>query len=196
MKQNLSNYDLNNFAEKILEVDLKEVTINKSTFSLQQGHKYSINNQKGDLAETNFFGNRLKYTVNQNNLEIPISIQLYENTSGHYRIFVFNKMGMLTSVNLTKGYSDGKIKLQIQLRLSNRNMTKEERAKLRDMLVFDVENEGIRIAGKNTVYFGEYDVSKEDFIDTNPKKFLEELVKVAIIKGHYMKNKGYELKAL
>lgn len=81
---------------------------------------------------------------------MPVSIHLYENTSNHYRIFVYNNKGMITSVNLTTGYSEYKIKLKIQLRLSNQDMTKEDRASQRDMIVLDVENEGIKIIGENT----------------------------------------------
>ena len=127
---------------------------------------------------------------------MPISIQLYENISGYYRVFVYNNKGMLTSVNLSTGYTDGVINLEILLKLSTRDMTKEERNEYRDMLVVDIEREGIEIIKKNTVYLGKYDVVKDEFIDTNAKTFLEQLIKVAVIKGHYMKNKGYELSIL
>lgn len=182
-----------NFSGRILSVDLKEIFINKNKFLIEKTHKYSINNQSGELSETNFFGKELEFTVKGNNLEIPISIQLYENASGHYRVFVLNNKGMLTSVNLSTGYLDGEISLMIQLKLSSRNMTKEEREKFRDMLVADIEREGIEIKGENTVYFGKYDITDDKFIDTTPERFIEHLIKVAIIKGHYMKNKGYEL---
>lgn len=187
---------VNNFTDKVLSASIKEICINGNKFLLNKGHNYSINNQAGDLSEANFFGKELEFTVAGDNLKIPLSIQLYENISGHYRIFVYNNMGMLTSVNLSKGYSDGEISLEIQLRLSSRNMTQGERESNRDMLVVDIEREGIEIIKKNTVYFGKYDVINNKFIDTTAEKFLEQLIKVAIIKGHYMKNKGYRLTIL
>ncbi|HHW66213.1 hypothetical protein [Defluviitalea raffinosedens] len=187
---------IQNFTNKILSVDLKEIFINGNQFILNKGHSYSINNQAGDLAETNFFGKDLEFTIVSNDFEMPISIQLYENISGYYRIFVYNNRGMLTSINLSMGYSDGEISLEIQLKLFSRNMTKEERERNRDMLVMDLAREGIDIVKKNTVCFGKYDVINDKFIDTTEKKFLEQLIKVAIIKGHYMKNKGYELAIL
>lgn len=61
------------------------------------------------------------------NLIMPISIQLYNNNRDHYRIFVFNNKGMLTSVNLTTGYADGEINLEIQLKLYTRDIRKETR---------------------------------------------------------------------
>lgn len=185
-----------NFTDKVLLVDLKEIFINGNQFILNKGHNYSINNQAGDLSETNYFCKELEFTIVGNDFEMPLSIQLYENTSGYYRIFVYNNKGMLSSVNLSTGYSDGEISLEIQLKLSSRNMTKEERERNRDMLVMDLEREGIEIVKKNTVYFGKYDITNDEFIDTTSEKFLEQLIKVAIIKGHYMKNKGYELTIL
>ncbi len=185
-----------NFTDKVLLVDLKEIFINGNQFILNKGHNYSINNQADDLSETNFFGKELEFTVVGNDFQMPLSIQLYENISGYYRIFVYNNKGMLSSVNLSTGYSDGEISLEIQLKLSSRNMTKEERERNRDMLVMDLEREGIEIVKKNTVYFGKYAITNDEFIDTTAEKFLEQLIKVAIIKGHYMKNKGYELTIL
>ena len=192
----MNNLTISNFSDKILSVHLEEIFINKNKFLIEKSHKYSINNQFGDLAETNFFGKELEFTVRGNKLKIPMSIQLYKNTSGHYRIFVYNNKGMLTSVNLSKGYSDGEISLEIQLKLSSRNMTKEQRERYRDMLVSDIEKQGVEIRKLNTVYFGKYDITDDKFIDTTPNKFLEQLIKVAIIKGHYMKNKGYEVEIL
>lgn len=187
---------IHDFADKILSVDLKEIYINGNKFLIEKSHKYSINNQQGDLADTNFLGKELEFTLKGANVEVPISIQLYKNISGHYRIFVYNNKGMLTSVNLSTGYFDGEIILEILLKLSSRNMTKEERERYRDTLVADIEREDIKIRGLKKVYFGKYDVSENKFIDTTSKKFLEQLIKVAIIKGHYMMNKGYELKIL
>ncbi|WP_160691671.1 hypothetical protein [Clostridium sp. C2-6-12] len=185
-----------NFAQKILSVHLKYIFINENKFIIEKAHKYSINNQHGNLAETNFFGKELEFTIKRDRLSIPISIQLYKNGAGYYRVFVYNNIGMLTSVNLSTGYSDEEIDLEIQLKLSSRDMTKDDRQRYRDMLVADVEREGVEIRKLNTVYFGKYNVENNYFIDTTPEKFLEQLIKVAIIKGHYMKNKGYELKML
>ena len=177
-------------------MDLTQITINEINYTLNKGHQYSINNQKGELADTNFFGNELNYLIQGNGLEMPLTIHLYRNRRDHYRVFVYNNKGMLTSVNLSTGYSDGRVELKIQLKLSARNMTKEERACLRDLMVLDIENKGIEVEGTNTVCFGEYDVIEDKFIGSTPERFLEELIKVAIIKGHYMQNKGYELKGL
>ena len=197
----INDHNIERFSKYMLNQelqDVKEIIINKKKYSLIHGHNSSINNQQSNLAETNYFGRKLEYIIKGNNLEMPISIQLYENSRDHYRIYAYNKKGMLTSVNLSRGYSEGKgeIKFKVQLKLATQNMTKEERATQRDMLVFELENEGIKILGKNTVYFGSYDIKQERFIDTTSQKFLEELIKVAIVKGHYMRNKGYQIEGL
>lgn len=184
---------ISNFVEKVLSSSVKEIFINGNKLLLNKGHNYAINNQEGELAKANFFGKELEFTVEGNDLKMPISIQLYKNISGHYRIFVYNNKGMIVSVNLSKGYSDGVIRLEIQMKLTNSNMSQGERENNRDMLVNDLVQEGIEIIKNNTVYFGKYDVVDNNFIDTTADKFLEQLIKVAIIKGHYMKNKGYRL---
>ncbi len=184
------------FASELSVVTLDNITIRGSEILLNKGHQHSINNQSGILSEINYFGKDLEFMVEGDGFRMPITIQLYENEADYYRMFVYNHKGMLTSVNLSTGYSDGEINLKIQVKLSNRNITKEEREQYREMMLSDIESEGIDILPKNTVYFGKYDTINERFIDTTPEKFLEQLIKVALIKGYYMKNKDYELSML
>lgn len=198
-----SNYDdlkrdsiVSKFACNMINANIKKFTIKNNRFVVTKGHKYSINNQNSELRYTNFFEREFEFMIEGCNLIMPISIQLYNNNRDHYRIFVFNNKGMLTSVNLTTGYTDGEINLEIQLKLSTRDMTKETRQVYKELMISDIENEGVDIIKKDTVYFGRYDTVEDTFIDTTPNKFLEQLIKVAVIKGHYMKNKGYSLNIL
>ncbi|MCT4662950.1 MAG: hypothetical protein N4A40_13925 [Tissierellales bacterium] len=187
---------IENLSNCLRKTKLREVTVNNCEFVVKKGIENTINNQNGDLAEKNFLGKDLELQIIGDDLKIPICIQLYENISNYYRIFVYNNKGMLTSVNLSKGYSSGMINFEISLKLSSRHMDKEERKSKRDMMAMDISREGIRFSENNKVYFGKYDTNKNQFIDTTAKQFCEELLKVAIIKGHYMENKGYELNCL
>ena len=103
-----------NFAEKF--------SIGKNEFTIINKCENSINNQDGMLRDNNYLGRRFEYTLESNDLQIPIAIQLYENISGHYRLFVYTKNNkMLSSFNLNKGYNDGLIDMKIQIKVSNKN---------------------------------------------------------------------------
>lgn len=103
---------------------------------------------------------------------------------------------MLSSLNLTTGYNDGVINLQIQLKLSTRNMIQKERSVLRDELVATLEAEGITILRNNIAYLGVFNPANGIFVDTCPEKLLLDFTKLSLIKGHFAKNKGYELELI
>ena len=110
-----------NFAEKF--------SIGKIEFTIINKCENSINNQDGMLRDNNYLGRRFEYTLESNDLQIPIAIQLYENISGHYRLFCYTKNNkMLSSFNLSKGYNDGVIDMKIQIKVFEQKLTKEERA--------------------------------------------------------------------
>ena len=113
-----------NFAEKF--------SIGKNEFTIINKCENSINNQDGMLRDNNYLGRRFEYTLESKDLKIPIAMQLYENISGHYRLFCYTKNNkMLSSFNLSKGYNDGVIDIKIQIKVSTQKLTKEERAEKR-----------------------------------------------------------------
>lgn len=181
------------FSETIINNEIKEITIRNEKYKVDRGHNYSINNQGGYLQKGNYLKGELEYLISSNEITIPVSLQIYENDRGHYRLFVYNKKGMLTSINLTNCYEDGCINLKIQMKLSSRKVTKEERVAIRNLMTLEMERSGVKILEENTAYFGKYDVVAKKFVDTNPDEFLKKLLTAAIIKGHYMDNKGYKL---
>ena len=104
----------------LCELGNLEFDISGNHFLAQKGTDYSINNQEGNLRESNYFGRNLEYTLLVNGMKIPIVIQLYENIKKQYRIFLFGKGNkMLTSVNLTKGLDGEKIIFDIQIKISS-----------------------------------------------------------------------------
>lgn len=192
----LMEEQIKELSEEILKSNINRISIGTLEFNIIKGHDVSINNQGGELKYSNFFGTNLEFVIRNKNLNLPISIQLYLNDRRHYRIFVFNSKGMLTSINLSNGYENGIITFKTQLKITSSKMTKQERSSKRDLMIKNIERAGIDVEGVSTVYFGQYDVQRKKFIDSNPEKFIKNLITVAVIKGHYMENKGYEIEEL
>ena len=132
--------------------------------------------------------------VTQNDLTIDLRIELYENISNQYRLFCFNNLGMLFSINLTLigNYENNILKLCQTISLPNRNITVEQKQINKKNILLFCEREGIKTVG-NSVILGHYDISKDKFTDTDASKFFLEFIKVAVIKGHFMTNKGYSI---
>lgn len=63
-------------------------------------------------------------------------------------------------------------------------------------LITLLENEGLEITKNSFLKLGKYDVLADKFIDTTPSKVVEDFMKVALIKVHYAKNKGYQIASL
>jgi hypothetical protein len=185
---NFSNRLDNNFAKRLL--------IKDQVITIENGCIYSINNQNGELREDNYLGKYFEYTIKSDKLEIPLVLQLYKTDCGFYRLFSYTNKGMLSSFNLSTGYEEGVINIKIQLKLSSRNMTPEDRKINRDTMVSILEDEEIQIISKNTAYLGTYDPVGDNFINTSPKKLLQDFVKLSLIKGHYANNKGYRIVCL
>lgn len=128
---------------------------------------------------------------------IELSLQLYENTSHHWRLFAYATRGMLFSVNLSTGRRDARnIVLAQRLKLATRGISVSERgdamAKLRGsakQLGYDVDDAG-------DVALGTFDGRSGEFLDTSPKAFVRDFVLLSVLKGHFMANKGYRLPGL
>ena len=113
-------------------------------------------------------------------------MQLYENISGHYRLFCYTKNNkMLSSFNLSKGYNDRVIDIKIQIKVSTQKLTKEERAEKRDYILDRLNEEGLTILPRNTVYLGRYNPIYDTFINTTPDKLMVDFLKVCLLKGDF-----------
>lgn len=170
------------------------ISIKGQSLIISQGTKHSVNNQFGGLRDCNLLGRELEFTLSGNGIEMPLVFQLYENTSNHMRLFLYNNKGMLFSVNLTTGYKQGRIDLEQLLKYSSRVLSPSERTKACYDSLAILCMEGIKIIGEKKVHIGTYDVINEKFVDTTPEKFLLDMIKVGLIKGHYSQNKGFSLK--
>lgn len=174
------------FASKLNPKFAEKITVRNKEFEIINKCDRSINNQDGDLRDINYLGRKFEYTLKNEELEIPIAMQLYENTSGHYRLFCYTKNSkMLSSFNLSKGYNYGLIDIKIQIKVSTQKLTKEEREQKRDYIIDKLEEEGLTIIPKNTVYLGTYDPINYEFKNTNPEKLMIDFLKVCLLKGDF-----------
>lgn len=123
-----------------------------------------------------------------NGHKYPAVFQLYENNSGHYRIFLFglgNKM--LTSVNLTNGLNNSKIVFDIQIKVTApHSLPKEERCLIRDKIVRMLRENGLAADKKNHIEFGMYDITANQFINTNAEQLVKDLLIIGICKNMEM----------
>ena len=128
---------------------------------------------------------------------LEVSIQLYRNFADHYRLFAYCKGGMLISVNLTLGENiDGSILLGQKLKLATRAMTPQQRVDAVRMLASHLGSLGFQVEPDGRVVFGTFAGDEGRFLDTTPKAFLRDFLSAAVLKGHFMANKGYELPGL
>lgn len=170
-----------------------EFSVGKENFSakkveLEENFRYA-------KEEINLLGKSLEYKINGKDVDIPITLQLYENRRNHYRIFgyTFNS-GMLFSVNLTTASKRGDALLLHQtLKITTKKLSKESRYKNKNSLTNCLLSEGFTITDTNKIILGYYDIRNKSFLDTSATQFIKDFVKISIIKGHFMANKGYSL---
>ena len=158
-------------------------------YTCRKGIDLSINNQGGYLRQDNFFGANQEYTLTDECGETyPIAYHLYENSKGHYRIFLFTKgTKMLTSVNLSMGLeknNSGRIILEIQIRITSpQNISKIERQSMRDECIKKLKKHGMRFDKNNRVYLGEYDIPSKTLIHTTPQKLLQDILIIGMCRN-------------
>ena len=172
-------------SEKLCQVGIFNFNLLGNNCVCEKGIENSINNQRGYLANENFFRRNLEYTLKINSSEYPIAFQLYRNDSGFYRIFLYTQSNkMLTSVNLTKGQQGERIIFDIQIKISSpQSATKEERKFRRDECVKKLIEYGMNVDKKNHVYLGEYDICEKNFFNTTPENLIKNLLVIGIFKN-------------
>lgn len=180
----LSNMDIESFAGTIIGVDDLTLDIFGQQIVFKKSNVFSINNQDGTLQEENFLGRHMEFEFELDDKTYYIALQLYFNESGFYRLFVFDQNGkMWTSVNLSTGYENGIVNFDIQIKVSSpQTLSKEERAEIRDNIVGYLREQGLQADKKNHISFGAYNVEEKCFINTTPKKFISDLLTIALCK--------------
>ena len=175
---------IENFAKKLTAVNNIKISVLGENIELLHEKKYRINNQDGQLQDTNFLGRNLEFGFSFKGEQQYVAIQLYLNTANYYRVFVFGKDNkMWTSVNLSKGQIDDMIEFDIQIRVTApQSDSKEQRATRRDAIITELKKCGLKVDKRNHVYFGAYNIVSGEFINTNAEQFIKDLVTIAICK--------------
>lgn len=150
--------------------------------------------------------NEHEYTFNITDGLLQLSIQLYENTNSHYRLFAYTRVGSVTgmtfSVNLTTEketdnviFLTQKVKFAEQYEGSKKIAQSHRRQK---QIVFSdiIRKLGFEVTENNDIILGIFDPETNSFVNTSADRFLNDFIVVSLLKGHFMGNKGYELEIL
>lgn len=164
-------------------------------------------------------GESQEYRARWGDKVVGQSIQLYENTAGHYRLFTFveppkgsKAKGLLFSVNLSVGMREEglRVLLSQQIVLSQQGpagVPKEEYARYRTnrraLAASTLAQGGFPVddGSPQRVYFGWFDPAERRLTDMHdtpmtPSQFLGRFIEVALVMGHFRENKGYEIEWL
>lgn len=146
--------------------------------------------------------NRHDYTIALRTGNIELSLQLYLNINDHFRLFAYVKAGMLFSVNLTtEKESDNAIFLTQRIKFAERyegdeQVQKAFRRHKQVMLCHILGNLGIEVTPTFDVILGIFDPNTNQLLNTSPERFLNDFIMIALLKGHFMGNKDYQLDLL
>jgi hypothetical protein len=137
---------------------------------------------------------------------VQLSLQLYENISGHYRLFAYTRAndveGMTFSVNLTtKRESKNVIFLEQGISFKERYRDAKDggvaRRRQKQILLCDMlRRMGMDVDDDCRLVLGVFDPQKQSLLDASPEVFLNNFIVAALLKGHFQGNKGYELEAV
>lgn len=200
-----SSSDAQAFATILRRSKLSECSVRFGNFALpaQKGVTDNVNwNRVNDLLE-----GAHRYTLLTSGGPIQLSLELYENTLNHYRLFGYTlagqKRGMAFSVNLTtkKVEKQGVIVLEQAVSFKERSSTAEgdasERRRRKQVVVCDILRRlGLEVDDEARVFLGIFDVRKRALSNTAPSDFLNSFIAITLLKGHFQGNKGYELDLL
>jgi hypothetical protein len=125
---------------------------------------------------------------------LDLSVQLFANTRGHWRLFAFRKRRSIFSLNLTLAHKDRDpvLSLQQRLKLSNFDMSPEKRLRVATQIADQLRGFGLNVKDRDII-FPDFDTRSGKFTGSTAAAFIRDFVVAAVVKGHYMENKGYEL---
>lgn len=189
--------EVKNFAEQLREERLPiTFQIKGHTFQAEYGHGYAINNKGRNLKYNNLLSNSQEYILKTKGARIPISVQIYTNKRGQYMIYCYTNRGALFSLNfnIARYYEEDVLLLRHHLKISTIKLSPQQREANLQKILLLTEEEGLEIDGK-VVILGRYLYGEGVFKDKSFGQFLLDFVKLSIIKGHFMTNKGYAIKA-
>lgn len=135
-----------------------------------------------------------QYRFGLANGPLDLSVQLFKNTRGHWRLFAFCRHKSVFSLNLTLAQQEKHVlSLQQRLKLTNYAMSPEERFQIAARIAERLRGLGLNVTEDRDIIFPDFDTRSGKFIGSTAAAFLRNFVVTAVVKGHYMENKGYEL---
>lgn len=199
--------DAEAFAKVICKtkIDGNSIQFGKFHLPIKKSVKGLIDQNHSDYS---LLGNAHEYTIEQFGMDsqIELSIQLYRNVRNHFRFYAFTKAsgkkGMTFSLNLTTEKDSQKIiflsqKAKFSEQYSgHEKLAKEHRQQKQFIFCEILKKIGIDISENNDIILGIFDPSIKAFVNTSAQKFLNDFIAIALIKGHFQGNKGYELDIL
>lgn len=203
-KQNDYYRDASQFADLLKKTELdNKISIGKFFLFGKKGVSDSLQyNRTG----ADMLGNQHEYTFPIQDGELQVSLQLYENTLNHYRLFCFtkfdNKQGLTFSVNLTtEKDSDNAIfltqKIKFVEQYKGSSQLAEAHRRQKQIVFCDIlKKVGFVVTENSDLVLGIFDPVKKQLLNTSIDKFLNDFIVVSILKGHFQGNKGYQLEIL
>lgn len=160
-----------------------------------------IENNKKDFQQ---LGRRHEYTFAlADGHKIELSLQLYHSAGVHWRLFAYSvvddsrQAGMLLSVNLTLSHDGSNIlPIKQKLKLATRGVTTDDRSHAVELLASRLRGLGFGVTEDRDIVFSSFDTRTGEFVETSARAFVRDFIVAAVLKGHYMGNKGYELPGL
>lgn len=203
MMRRVKESDARTFARMLKRADLPKSILRFGHFTLRGkcgvSDRINWSNRGGDLL-----GDRHEYTFPfGQDAKVQVSLQLYENALGHYRLFGYtcagDKQGMAFSVNLTtQKESSRAIFLEQPISFRERYGDAADggvgRRRQKQILLCDVlRRMGLDVDDDCRLVLGVFDPQKRKLLDATPEDFLNNFIVTTLLKGHFQGNKGYEL---
>lgn len=173
-----------------------ELPIAKPPIQGQRGILHTSLIQYND-EPLNLLGRHHEYRFTIGGVPLELSMQLYLNVTHHWRLFCYCAAGMLLSVNLTLLHKAGdSFAVSQRLRISERGTSTHSRARRTAQLCATLTELRLEVDSDKRVILGTFDTKSGRFLDTTPQAFLHDFAVAALVKGHFMGNKGYRLPGL
>lgn len=197
--------DAENFAEILRKAKLRDSSVSFGNFILK-GKPGVDNRIQYNQSDFELLQNKHEYTFKIVDGQLQLSLQLYENTNSHYRLFAYTRLGsiegMTFSVNLTtEKETDNVIFLTQKIKFAEQYEGSEKLAQAhrrqKQIVLSDILRKlGLEVTENNDIILGIFDPATSSFVNTSADKFLNDFIAVSLLKGHFMGNKGYEFEIL
>ncbi|GAB3840345.1 HNH endonuclease [Hymenobacter jeollabukensis] len=199
-----SHTDATGFAQLLMKAKLSgHLRFGKFLLPCVKGVNDSIQyNQQG----IDLLANEHEYSFPLLEGNLQVSLQLYLNSAGHYRLFCYTRMGntqgMVFSLNLTTEKESGSvIYLTQKIRFAeqyqgNPSLAQAHRRQKQAVFCQHLRRLGYDVTENNDLLLGIYDPARKKLVNTTAQDLLNDFLVVSVLKGHYQGNKGYQLEIL